>query len=110
MTDYELRDKLLDQATPSSDGKPVNYSKQLSEGLWESQKVQLVDEVEGIPVKRRVSESLASQGSAHAALIRASSIKAIHETKEPMKITWKDLCYDIKIAVPKSKTNEQGNT
>lgn len=109
MTDYELQDKLLDQTTPSN-GKPVNYSKQLSDGLWESQKVQLVDEVEGVPIKRRASESLCSQGSAHAALIRASTLKAIHETKEPMKITWKDLSYEVKIAVPKSKTNEQGTT
>jgi len=55
------------------------------------------------------SESLASQDD-RASLIRSTSLKAIKETKEPIKITWRNLNYEVVVPLPKSNIKDAPKT
>lgn len=108
-----LVEKDFEQTTPTSVTN-VNYSNKLEQSLGFSAKVEDVEVVvSDSPVRNTESpprrsysivkpESLASQGDMRMSLIKQNSLKAIKNTKEPIKITWKNLTYEVTVQKPKT--------
>jgi hypothetical protein len=93
-----------DTTNHDTSSKPVNYSKPLSTTYYPMENSNPSEKNDSeIPLHRQASMGSMSSQRDRESLIKQTSIRAIRESKEPVKITWSNLSYNVTIPIVGTK-------